>query len=230
MKLDLKTLRSTKDATKTAEERTGERYYSPGALLNRLRRHLRENELLHTPHWAGVQPSEFIEFRGVFRPNPLTEALIAMKRIMELLKAWPQFKAPGKKGEPSFPEIMKMVDALLKDLEGGGRKLFVIEPAGGSHVRVVAPIRVEYLRDQTQAEIAHGDFRITAKVVRRLDDPEGEGVHLLPGSGIGSAGMMHDAMVGAIQYGREIGMRIPEKIAVEVGPPVVVVFPLGISV
>jgi len=69
----------------SGEERETERYHTYGSLLYRLRASLDEQGLIKRfdgtdESWDSIQPSDFVELRGVFNPNPLADYLRAVKR------------------------------------------------------------------------------------------------------------------------------------------------------
>jgi hypothetical protein len=228
--LKLNLAASNRNASESAEETSGQRYHSPGSLLNRLRRHLRENDLLRRPPtWDNISPADFVEFRGVFRPNPVSQVLVTMRRTLELLLHWPD-KRNGKAGASgmSFKQMLEMTNAMLADLHIGDRYLFVVDAPGAP--KIVAPILVNLLRDKTLSEIANGEFRVTGKVVRRLSDPDGEALELFPGSAIAALPNIMNAIVEAFQFLGDAGMTLPKIEESRIRAPAFVVLPIGISV
>ena len=68
-------------------EKETERYYTYGALFYRLREYLDGNDLIKRPDdsqatWEAIKPSDFVEIRGVFHPNPFATSLGIMDRLL----------------------------------------------------------------------------------------------------------------------------------------------------
>lgn len=77
--------RSSEKAQESAKET--ERYYTYGSLFVRLRDYLSENDLLKvlddgSTTWEALNPSDFVEVRGLFRPNPFATSLGVMDRLL----------------------------------------------------------------------------------------------------------------------------------------------------
>jgi hypothetical protein len=80
-----------KKAQEGSEQRESERYHTYGSLFHRLREYLTANSLLKKLDeggiaWADILPSDFVEIRGIFRPNPFANSLEIMDRLIGLYK------------------------------------------------------------------------------------------------------------------------------------------------
>jgi len=71
------------------QEREAERYHTYGSLLFKLRAYLKAKEVVKTLDrpgvtWEEVKPSDFVEVRGIFRPNPFATWLTIADRVLAL--------------------------------------------------------------------------------------------------------------------------------------------------
>ena len=76
---------TAKKGEETGKQTESERYHTYGSLLYRLRVHL-DNEkvtkrLVGQESGDAIQPSDFVEVKGIFRPNPLADALQIIDRL-----------------------------------------------------------------------------------------------------------------------------------------------------
>ena len=91
LKLNLGYSANWKKAQEGSEQRESERYHTYGSLFHRLREYLTANSLLKKLDeggiaWADILPSDFVEIRGIFRPNPFANSLEIMDRLIGLYK------------------------------------------------------------------------------------------------------------------------------------------------
>ncbi len=67
-------------ASEAKQETSTEKYHTYGSLFYRLREYLEDQSLIKKvdndpASWAAIQPSDFIELHGMFKPNPLANSL-----------------------------------------------------------------------------------------------------------------------------------------------------------
>jgi hypothetical protein len=254
LKLNLSTSRKAGVQASGGSQTEAERYHTYGSLLYRLRTTLDEAGLINRPpddgtEWESIAPSDFVEIRGVFRPNPLAESLSTVLRILGIVRAVYTVpdKAPGSaKREDKIQadearavamtqikeleEIEHVLRGVLDDVQSEGARLFVIELAQAPGRSVVARLFNEYARDSTFAELAHGDFKLLGKVVRNLADPNEPGIDLLQGTGMGGMGEeILEELLSGFREAASVGLNLPD-IATTVDAPALQVVPIGIYV
>jgi hypothetical protein len=132
--------------------------------------------------------------------------------------------------QAEMDQIRKFLEGVVADLEQEGVQLFVVEMSIPDDARAVFTLFEEYVRDPTLREISHGEFRMLAKVVRKLDDREGEAIDLLRGTALG--GVSEDilgSMLEGLRDAAKEGMRLPDLITAVTAPALQVV-PVAIYV
>ncbi len=201
LKLRLGSAWSSTKQRETGEEKESERYHTYGSLLHRLRSFLGESNFIKRPDessgiWDEIVPSDFVEIRGVFQPNPIVDFLENIDRFLEILEIFPniassssgQLSGTHKKG--SQEEVKKQVkqfrqfcQGILKNVEARNTRIFVVSSTGPISFQTVILLFIDYLRDKTMAEISYKEYRLLGKVVRKADT--GETIDLLRGTVLG---------------------------------------------
>lgn len=92
-------------------ERSLDLFQTDEALFNNLRLVLRQKLLKKIESWDKIEPSDFVEFRGVFRPNPLLRTLKLIDGIL-------------KKDYPEDDEYARHLKQNLEKLEKARKYLF----------------------------------------------------------------------------------------------------------
>lgn len=254
LKLNLSTSRKAGTQASAGSQTEAERYHTYGSLLYRLRTTLDDAGLIKrlsddAREWESIEPSDFVEIRGVFRPNPLAESLSTVLRILGIVRSVYTIpdKAPGSaKREDKiqadtaraaaaaqineFEQIEHVLRGVLDDVQHEGARLFVIQLAEGSGRSVVARLFTEYARDSSFAELGHGDFKLLGKVVRNLADPAEPGIDLLQGTGMGGMGEeILEELLSGFRAAASVGLNLPD-IATTVDAPALQVVPIGVYV
>lgn len=186
---------SSKKRRETGEEKEVERYHTYGSLLYRLRAFLDNEGLIKRPYesteaWETIVPSDFVEIHGLFQPNPIVDSLQRIDRLLGLFEVLPGF-TPGKKGskdERRLKLFRQFLHGILADIEERNTRVFVIDPTKPNQFQVVVLLFADYLRDQTMAEIAHKEYRLLGKVVRKIEQDSSETIDLLRGTALGGVG------------------------------------------
>jgi hypothetical protein len=93
--------------------------------------------------------------------------------------------------------------------------------------KAVLSLFIEYLRDPTMTEIAHKEYRVLGKVVRKIAESEENAIHLLRGTGLGGIGKQALEQMAAMMQIQ--GMNLP-KIETEIKGPALEVVPMAIFV
>jgi len=193
---------SSKKQRETGEEKEAERYHTYGSLLYRLRAFLNDKGLIKRPYensevWETIEPSDFVEVHGVFRPNPLADSLERTDRLIELLEIvsdWrplPSGQSSGsqKKGSQDdkrqIRQVRQFFQGILADIEKKNTRTFAIDAIGPSQFPTAVLLFTDYLRDQTMAEISYKEYRLLDKVVRKIEQDSEETIDLLRGTGLG---------------------------------------------
>jgi len=129
-----------------------------------------------------------------------------------------------------FEQIEQLLSGVLVDVQSEGARLFVIDLAQGSGRSAVARLFTQYARDNSFAELAHGDFKLLGKMVRNLADPDAPGIDLLQGTGMGGMGEeILEELLSAFRAAASEGFKLPE-IATTVDAPALQVVPIGVYV
>lgn len=228
----------------TGEEVASDRYHTYGSLLYRLRGLLDDGSLIKRPYgdsnvWETIEASDFVEVRGVFRPNPLVDSLEQIDRLIGLFEIvsgpdiLPQRQQSVQKREVNeFRQQMKQfrqfIKGILADIEKGSTRLFVVEQATKDECSTVVLLFKDYLRDPSMAEIAHKEYRLLGKVVRKIDETSGESIELLHGTALGGIGKVQfNQLFGT--FNQLEGMNLPEIKSGIKGPALEVV-PIAVYV
>ena len=252
-----------KKGEEAGQETEAERYHTYGSLLFRLRAYLQAENTIkqfdgaNEEVWTSIQPSDFIEIRGIFRPNPLAASLRVIDRligIFEMLYTPPSTQAqpasqphsnkPRSKRKKQKPkasdnkspstdtsqlnQIQGLIQNILTDIEREQIRTFVVDlPLATSH-KAIALLFVDYLRDKTMVEISHREYRLFGKVVRKLDSDTEESIDLLRGTGLGGIGKEPlQQLVGA--FDQMEGMNLPE-VSTEIAGPALEIVPIAVFV
>lgn len=195
--------KSTQTGT-VGDNREGDRYYTAGSLLHKLRHRMSSEDLIHRlgpdpDDWARLSPSDFVEFRGEFSPNPLAHAIRMFLRLTDLAKkagvpattepATHSTSRPSKpRGKVPTPETgvpTTFLETFLADLEHGKARLLVIKPTIDTPYSVVTTINSNHLRDESLQELLDGEYRILGQVTRHLPQDAVRSINLLRASVFG---------------------------------------------
>jgi hypothetical protein len=245
LKISIGASRATKQADESAEVRHLERYHTYGTLLYKLRSNLAELGLLKAiagadRAWKEVRPSDFVELRGVFHPNPLVESLGTIDRLlgMALLFSETQMQTAGQPKRDRHKirdeirqseQLRKLLTSIRSDVEREDVRTFVVELTDSSGYRAVVPLFIEYLRDRSMTELSHKEFRLLGKVVRNLSE-EDEVIDLLRGTGLG--GVSDEVLQELLAAFKEMevqGFRLP-RVETKIMAPALEVVPIAIYV
>jgi hypothetical protein len=234
------------EADKTREQKAGEgrsteRFHTYGSLMNKLRSILEYNNQLTTVTtdklWESAQPSDFVEIRGKFVPNPLHESLESLTRFIEY---WVPFSSaiPNVPAQNNPKNILAQTPmlrstyismrAMLKDIEPEGIHTYIIESAELSEHKVVVKLFSEYIRDRIGRELPYGEFRLLGKVIRKIN--KGDSINLIEGSAFSLLG--DEPTTQFLKVFEEIGrsgIKIP-KVTPTVAGPAMQVIPIAIYV
>lgn len=240
---------STSKQRESTEQRETERYHTYGSLLHRLHAFLDEKKLVkNVGSWDSIQPSDFIEIRGVFRPNPLADSLGVLDGVMGLVelasgfdteaadsgatqsqkKAAQDKKRAEQEQKKQLHQFRQFAKGLLDDVQKSNTRIFVVDRSAPDDPATVILLFTDYLRDPTMAEIAHKEYRLLGKVVRKIESSSDEEISLLRGTGIGGVG---EEMLGGIlgSINEMEGMNLPE-VSSSVSGPALEVVPIAIYV
>lgn len=235
----------SKKQQETGEEKETERYHTYGSLLFRLRAFLDDDDkgLIKRPYestevWGTIMPSDFVEIRGLFRPNPIVDSLQRIDRLLGLFEVLSGFtpqvssQSPGKKGAQDEKKQMKLfrqfLQGILADIEAKNTRIFVIDAAGPNQFQVVVLLFADYLRDRTMAEIAYKEYRLLGKVVRKIEQGSDETIDLLRGTALGGVGKESlEQLWNALNQMEQ--MNLPQ-VRSEIGGPSLEVVPVAIYI
>ena len=231
-----------------------EKYHTYGSLLFRLREYLDANKLIKRADddksWETIQPTDFIEIRGVFRPNPLANSLEIIDKLLGIIqlfdtdtlssrKSSAQKQTPDEKKRvqeakqkaqaqaKQMEEIRKFLKGISSDIQAENIRAFVLESSSPAFKSVVL-LYLNYLRDQTMTEISYKEYHLLGKVVRKIEADSADTVDLLLGTGLGGIGKdTLQELVG--MFGQMPGMNLPE-VETEISGPALEIVPIAIYV
>jgi hypothetical protein len=236
---------SAKRVEESGEQRAIERYHTYGSLLHRLRSYLEAENLVRKLDgqdnvWGLIEPSSFVEIRGVIRPNPLADSFGRIDRIIGIIQLVSGMnigsqsqQTSGKGGKPhsdtsQMTQIRKFMQGILTDIEKETIRTFVIEMRSPKGATAVALLYMSYLRDQTMAEIDHKEFRLLGKVVRKIEEGSEDTIDLLRGTGLGGIGKSSlDNLL--VKFNQMEGVNLPE-VKTEIHGPALEIIPIAVFV
>lgn len=241
LKINLRASGGLTKASEAAEEREAERYHTYGSLLHRLRSILEDKQLIRRPssleEWAAVRPSEFVEIRGRFVPNPLAASLRMLSRLLSIVRLAggleltlknQQQRKQDKVQIRQMEDVQKLLDGLISDLGSDRVQSFVIEVTAPSNHRAVVSLFPDYLRDRSATEMPDAEFTVLGKVVRNLR--AGETINLLRGSALSGVNEeILEQFLTAIRNLSEQGIQIP-RLVTKVEAPALQIVPISVFV
>jgi hypothetical protein len=244
LKIDLGASRLTKKDEELTHERESQRYHTYGSLFHKFRHVLFHAGIVNTfdgtrESWNRIKPSDFVEIRGFFRPNPLVDSLNNFDRLMTIFRLSIDLQTQNPSAKPSssqkqelkqFDQIRKFLDGLRSDINENEIRLFVIGLTENSQYQVVTLLFQEYLRDQTMREISHREFRLLGKVVQKLSEEKDDSIELLQGTGLGTLNEpLLNQITDLMNQMQTQGVKLP-KVVTKIAAPAMQVIPIAIYV
>jgi hypothetical protein len=236
---------STKKEEEAGVERETERYHTYGSLLHRLRSYLESQKIIKVIDakdeiWGRIEASNFVEIRGIVRPNPLADTFSRIDRLLGIFQLVSGFNVGASNQQTNIKgskktndknqmtQISHFIKGILADIEKENIRTFVIDMQSPQGRSAVVLLFTNYLRDQTMTEISHKEFRILGKVVRIIAEDSEESIDLLRGTGLGGIGKntLDTLMVSINQLE---GMNLPE-VKTEIRGPALEIVPIAIYV
>ncbi|MEP7337470.1 MAG: hypothetical protein ABI977_06975 [Acidobacteriota bacterium] len=243
-----------KKADENTTQQETERYHTYGSLFYKLFAYLDGQGLVRLldgskESWDNIKASDFVEIRGLFRPNPLANSLQIIDRIISMYHLvsgfssfqWEQGKARLSAEEKKklqdqkeqeklqlkqFEQIRHFISGVLKDIQSENIRIFVIDSTEG--YKSVASLFSDYFRDRSLIEVSYKEYRMVGKVVRKIEKNSGETIDLLIGTGFGGIGKETlEQLVGA--FSQLPGLSLP-NIQTEVSGPALEIVPIAVFV
>jgi hypothetical protein len=177
------------------EDHSTERYHTYGSLMNKLKSILEDKGLLtgvtSDKLWESARPSDFVEIRGKFVPNPLRESLESLAKFIRYWFFLQQFPSANPNliaqnnpnlivQNPALKNMYAQMKVMLKDFEPEGIHTYIVESTELPEHKVVVKLFSEYIRDRTGRELPYGEFRMLGKVIRKIN--KGDSINLIEGS------------------------------------------------
>lgn len=236
------------DARSSGEVAAGERTHTYGSLLHRLRGHLLDHGLVRgAPDSPSGEPSvgSFVEFAGVVRPNPFTDAFEKLRRMLQLggmglaLETATQPRRGKQARQPRVPSaaapptpvnaMVELLEGLTEAVEREGTKTIVMNASDGTDYTGVLTLFDAYLRDRSMSELLNREFRVLGKIARHLPPGSQEGVDLLASSGL--AGFPEEIVQELTSAAAEVLQPNADDhrhLATTIGPPAIEIVPIAV--
>lgn len=236
---------SSKKGKESGEEIETERYHTYGSLLHRLREYLHAEKLVkflgdEEQVWETIEPSNFIEIRGIVRPNPLVDSFSRIDRLIGIIQLVTGLnigssnqQTGSKKGKAQsdkkqMNQMRQFMQGIISDIEKENIRTFIIDIQSPENYSAVALLYTDYLRDQTMTEIEHKEYRLLGKVVRKIEEDSDESIDLLRGTGLGGIGReMLDSLF--LAFNQIEDMNLPE-VKPDVFGPALEIVPIAVFV
>ena len=230
-----------RDSTNASLETTSEELvHTPTSLFARLRRELIRRNLVKNIGACqiglqGIDPGDFVEFRGVLRRSPLMVVLNAIRELASMADAFegtPGSSRPdasrrprGKskqRGETS--QIVKQVDTIAESIAAPGSEDLIAE-CGES--RFVLTTELAYFVDPTMNDVIDGTFRVFGKVARVVPEGSDGGISLFRKSPLKNFDGLVDKLESAFASLPQAGFT-GQKVETEIPAPTLQLIPIGI--
>lgn len=229
LKISIGAFTSKKHGEQIGEERYQERYHTYGSLFYKLRSHLIEGKILKQiikgkTNLNQIEPFDFIELQGIFRPNPMIEFILTIEKLIAITDI---FQKKNKIQAEQMKQIKEFFKSLRTDLEPGDIRTFMVEVSNAPEYKAIVPIFTEYLRDQTMTELSYKEFRLLGKVARKLSN--NEHIDLLRGTGLGGIGEENLRQFLDAFKAQTVGLNIP-KFEYKINGPALEIVPIAIYV
>jgi hypothetical protein len=255
LKINLNGSLNRRQSRDIGEERASERYHTYGSLLQRLRDALLVNLVKtfdgSTETWDRIKPHDFVELRGKFRLNPLTDSFGTVERMAELYEIFAQAQTPNPSRQANKPklqtttlnnmanpfnqvtsnqvrQIRTIIKGMLNQLEKEDIRITVINLHSSSMHRAVAYLFTEYLRDRSMTELQNKEYKLLGKVVDKTSG-QNDAIDLLQGTAFSG---FDEATISSLVNGfnqPSSGINLP-KIETKITAPALQVIPIAIYV
>ncbi|HEX6253814.1 MAG TPA: hypothetical protein VFZ55_06305 [Nitrososphaera sp.] len=164
--------------SEASEERTSDRKYTYGSLLNQLRKSLRDKNLLtqikDPQAWLQVNYPDFVEVTGTFKRNPVVNIVSSYDGAHKLNR-----EIRKRAGNPLDDSSNALVEEqlefdkwLINEAEDPRSRVYVVELSQPKDHRVIVSLYTDFLRDQIGNELDNGYFTLLGKVYRKVTAPE----------------------------------------------------------
>jgi hypothetical protein len=225
-------------------EENFEKVHTPTSLFWKLRDYLIKNELISNIEIIDdkiqLQSSNFIEFEGVLRKNPIIESIDNIKELMDLIYVFSpetvsaeQKNNPGggksaKHGQQKKPQILEQVEAFSKALKINDTIDF-LSVEEQTNIKIVITCDQSFFINNNANRVVDGRYRILGKVVHCINDTS-ESISLLRTTSLNRFNKnILDQMFAGFSGAESSGIDLPEIIT-EISGPCVQIVPICIFI
>jgi hypothetical protein len=126
-------------------------------------------------------------------------------------------------------QIRQFLQRVLSDIEEENIRTFLVDMTHPNQFTTAVLLFTDYLRDQTMTEIAHKEYRLLGKAVRKIEKESEESIDLLRGTGLGGIDKdtLQELLWGAFSQMEK--MNLPEM-KTEIEGPALEVVPIAVFV
>ena len=216
--------------------------HTPASLFARLRRVLRNRDLVHDMPTSSdldtIRPGDFVEFEATLRKNPLIELLLALSELLSLAElAGPTAKQTTtqsrqtRKGggnqrnqsEDSNATSKHQIGLLLSAVTAEGGQDLIAE--AGS-LRAVLTTERKYFVDPSMNDTIDGKFRVFGKASRVIPGNTDEHISLLRKTPLGKFGNIANKISTLVAGFEDLGFS--GRIETDIPGPTMQVLPIAI--
>ncbi len=234
MPLSLGGMGNSEKGSKSSEERTSERKYTYGSLLYKLRKSLRERNLLiqikEADDWQRVNYLDFVEMTGIFKRNPVLDIVSSWEGRVQIDRELKKMvgNQPNDSRDTIVEQQFEFNEWLRDRIEGSRGHIYVVELSQPKEHKVIVSLYTDFLRDQRGNELENGRFTILGKVYRKVSGSES--LDLLEKSPLKA---INEKVIQSIfeQYKgiREKGINVPDWDR-EVNAPAMALIPISVFI
>ena len=225
--------RSRQTGQAQTESTTEEIIHTPTSLFARLRRDLRNRDLvtdlLDSSGLGGVYPGGFVEFEATLQRNQFLVQLSAFAELVPLMSAFEEpTVAKGSRqrnqGKNTNSMVLKQVNSLVKALTSG-KSLDLVSRIGD--INVIITTEQQYFNEPTMNDVIDGTFRVFGKASRVIPEPNDENIDLLRKAPLGQFNSLLPAIREAMgEFTNKLGHSGDSS--TEIQGPAIQVIPIAI--
>ncbi len=210
--LGAKASRGTSDTNLNSSTESAQRTHTWGSLFVRLRRELRNADLVASVSSSKditlLSEGQFVEFEGTLHRHQLTELLEMVEAIAPMMNESSQPRNKGGKNTNRNQQQNQSIGAkqiaAMKSIVSGGGAQDLIAKVGEMHI--VVTVDVNSFFDPKMNDVLDGKFKVFGKVTRVVSDPSD------------SINLMRRSMLGKIKGGTQIATSLADLDTVEFEP------------